>query len=257
MYIREQALPFFDYLMGSVLSENARFLLDTLMQRTDVYIFSGVIRNFLLGFTENRDMDIVVADLEAVSFDYPELRDCRVSRNSFGGYKAVIDGIYIDIWSLETTWGIQIKGMRRNPYSLIKTAFFNFSAIVFDLKKKRFIYDEGFCSFLRTRTMDVVLPENPNIALCILNTIYYAKKYKFPLSYRLCAWVRKRYDETLPFEDVEQAHFHKSVVSTDDRAWFNSIVSLLIDNKYFTGSQNASFDFVQKTIEINSLEPAF
>ena len=243
--------------MSSVLSENARFLLDTLMQKTEVYIFSGVIRNFLLGFTENRDMDIVVADLDAVSFDYPELKECSVSRNSFGGYKAVIDDVYIDIWSLNTTWGIQVRNMRRNPYSLIKTAFFNFSAIVFDLKKKRFICDDGFCSFLRTRTMDVVLPENPNITLCILNTIYYAKKYKFPLSYRLCAWVRKHYDETLPFEDVELAHFHKSVVSTDDRMWFNSIVSFLIDGNYFMRSQNASFDFVQKKIEINSLEPNF
>ncbi|OZT02594.1 hypothetical protein CHL74_14975 [Prevotella sp. 885] len=35
-------------------------LLDELSKQTEFYIFSGVIKNFLLGFIEHRDLDLVI-----------------------------------------------------------------------------------------------------------------------------------------------------------------------------------------------------
>jgi len=230
-------------------------MLKNISQWTDVYIFSGVIRNFLLGFKENRDMDVVVLDMDAVNVYAEEIQRGDISRNSFGGYKVKVDGITIDIWALENTWGIVEKNMRRTPYSLARTAFFNFSSIVYDLNRKVFIFENDFCFFLRTNAMDVVFTENPNITLCILNTIYYAKKYKFPVAFDLCKWIISHYREDLPFDDVEKAHFNSKVVSEDTRLWFMALLWQLINKRMIRNGQMACFDFIQRKVGVGYVEP--
>lgn len=254
-YIQGRASAFYDYLQADVLGDRTRRMLTSISQRTEVYIFSGVIRNFLLGFKENRDMDIVVSDMDAVNVCADEIHGSDISRNSFGGYKVKIDGTTIDIWALGNTWGIVKKNMRRTPYSLARTAFFNFSSIVYDLNRKAFIFENNFCFFLRTNAMDVVFPENPNITLCILNTIYYAKKYKFPVAYNLCKWIVCHYREDLPFDNVEKAHFNSKVISADTRLWFMEVLWLLTRKRIIRNGQMAYFDFVQRKVGIDYIEP--
>ena len=253
-YIQGRAYAFYDYLQADVLGERTRRLLNIISQRTDVYIFSGVIRNFLLGFKENRDIDIVVSDMDAVNAFIEEVHRIDVSKNTFGGYKVKIDGTTIDMWALGNTWGIMEKNMRKTPYNLVRTAFFNFSSIVYDLKRKAFIFENDFCFFLRTNAMDIVFPENPNTTLCILNTIYYAKKYKFPVAYDLCKWIVCHYREDLPFDDVEKVHFNSKVVSVDTRLWFMDVLWLLTKKRMIRNGQMAYFDFVQRKVGVNCVE---
>lgn len=249
-YIEGRASQFQSYLQEGVLGEHALRLMEAVASQTDVYIFSGVIRNFLLGFTENRDVDVVIVNIKGLSLSKDLLDGCEIKRNSFGGFKIIIDNLTIDAWGIESTWGLLLKNMRLTPNSLIKTAFFNFSAIAYDYNKKRFYYGDEVCRFLRTRAVDVVFPENPNKTLCILNTIYYAKKYKFPIAYSLCKWVFRNYDESMPFEDVMQKHFSKNVINDDQRAWFIKVVRNAIAHGFMKRNHALYLDFVQYRVSL-------
>ena len=249
-YVVSRADEFLRYLHREVLTEKAIQLLKVVARQTDVYIFSGIIRNFLLGFTENRDVDVVVAEVDNLSLPHSLLRGCKIEENSFGGYKLLIDNISIDAWPIASTWGLLHEGLKPKPYSLIRTAFFNFSSIAFSYNDKRFIFDGNLCSFLRSNIMDVVYPFNPNPALCILNTAYYARKYKFPISFKLSKWLIRYYNEKLPFVETQERHFHKQIVSNETLAWMMKIVEDALNVYKMKKGQGLSLDFVQRQYDI-------
>lgn len=62
--IDQQAYSFKIYLKEFLLDQKTWELLNLIALQTDIYIFSGVIRNFLLGYLENRDLDIVVRNID-------------------------------------------------------------------------------------------------------------------------------------------------------------------------------------------------
>lgn len=219
-YIDSQA-RFFKFYLQECLSYEMREILNAISRKTEVYVFSGIIRNFFLGESSFRDLDIVVGDVECV-IDTINAVDSEVEFrvNSFGGVKVKIQNLIIDLWGLENTWGIRKEKMELTPQSLLKTAFFNFSGIVFDYNKSQFYYDDAFVHFLENRMMDVVYTKNPNIPLCIINSCYYRENYGFGLSRRLCYWIfinhtflasDKKCEEI--FNDVQRHHFAKVVIS--------------------------------------------
>lgn len=249
-YIEGRASLFYNYLDEDVLGNHAVRLMKAVASQTDVYIFSGVIRNFLLGFTENRDVDVVIVNIKSLSLSKEMLEGCKIRRNSFGGFKIMIENLTIDAWGIESTWGLLLKNMRLTPNSLIRTAFFNFSAIAYDYNKKRFYYGDEVCHFLRTRAIDVVFPENPNKALCILNTIYYAKKYKFPIAYSLCKWIFQNYEESMPFDDVMQKHFSGNVITDDQRVWFMKVIRNAVAHGFMKHNHCLYLDFIQRRVSL-------
>lgn len=221
--IDEQAC-FFKIFLQECLSEDMRNILNGISKKTEVYVFSGIIRNFFLGETIFRDLDIVVGDVECV-IDTINAVDSAVEFriNSFGGVKVKIQNLTIDLWGLENTWGIRKDNMPLTPMSLLKTAFFNFSAIVFDYNKSQFYYDDAFVHFLENRMMDVVYTKNPNIPLCIINSCYYREKYGFGLSLKLCEWIFNNYfsltsnlKAEINFDKVQKQHFSRGVISYND-----------------------------------------
>lgn len=164
-----------------------REILNAISRKTEVYVFSGIIRNFFLGETNFRDLDIVVGDVKCVIDTVNAVdSDVEFRINSFGGVKVKIQNLIIDLWGLENTWGIRKERMELTPKSLLMTAFFNFSAIVFDYNKTIFYYESDFVKFLQNKMMDVVYTKNPNIPLCIINSCYYREKYGFGLTLKLC-----------------------------------------------------------------------
>ena len=206
--IDSQADLFYHYLNYQVLDGESRDLLRIISNQTKVYIFSGIIRNFLTNHTHNiRDIDIVVQDFDNIKLKFKYWRKLFVERNSFGGYKITFNNLKIDVWSIKQTWGIRKKGVDAIPEELIKTAFFNFSGIVYDYNKRVFIYGSPFIEFYHTRIMDVVFWLNPNPTLCVLNTIYYATKYGYPLKYNLCVWLANHYSSDMDFDSVSIHHF--------------------------------------------------
>lgn len=203
---------FFKYLNNSLESEIVKFL-EILSSLTDVIIFSGVIRNFIINPKHKiRDLDIVLHDnIEEVE---QLLKVFSYKKNSFGGYKLLINNLKIDIWFLEDTWALKNKKVNRllfKSYDLPNTAFFNFSSVIFNYNNKSFISNQNFINFITKKEIDLVLEENPYPELCIVNTLYYKQKYHLKVSKNL----KKYYTENFPklsencFNKVQEKHFEE------------------------------------------------
>lgn len=208
-YIDEQASSFYLYLEKMQLDPDSWSLLKTISAQTDVYIFSGVIRNFFLGYIEIRDLDIVIRKTDNLHIPIDYIRKTSILRNSFKGYKLKLAKLNVDIWYLQNTWGIKYENSTPTDEALIRSAFFNFSAITYNFNKKKFIYTEEFCAFLKFNRLDVVYEKNPNVPLCIVNTIYYIDRFELSLGIKLCRWIVNHYSDYYDYNQVQLAHFDK------------------------------------------------
>ncbi|MDD6473061.1 MAG: dNTP triphosphohydrolase [Bacteroidales bacterium] len=191
--------------------------MNILSSHDHVYVLSGVIRDFLTGdYGGARDFDIVLRHGNFKDFDILRfLRKSERSKNSFGGLKIRHYNEVVDIWRMSDTWGLKKQNLGLTPESLINTVFFNFSAIVYDLNNRKFIFDERFCSFLQTLTMDVVYPETPNVPLCLVNIYHYQKRYGYRVSERMGRWIKAHYHEEYDLETVQLRHFGNILYSNE------------------------------------------
>lgn len=221
LQIDQQSQGFLLYLKTFVLDETTWDILQIVAQQTYIYVFSGVIRNYLLGFHSNRDIDFVVVNLDHVHIPPSYKQYIRYRKNSFGGYKLSVNNLTIDVWDIRKSWAMLVnRNLRPTPYTLIKTVFFNFSAIVYDVRRRRFIYDDAFLSFYSTRIMDVVNEINPNPALCIVSTMHYASTYGLGMNVHLCRWIVEHNYPHLNYELAQLNHYHTIIYSNDKVAYF-------------------------------------
>lgn len=227
--IKNKSLEF-KYYLYSRLDNPVIELLDYLKLRTEVYIFSGIIRDYFLNIDSIRDLDIVIGkeiDFELVStYVFP---DINVMKNSFGGYKININGFRIDIWTIDNTWGIINERKSATKHSLINSAFFNFSAILYDLNVEEFYFDNSFVCFLKNEEIDIVYEKNPNIALCFINALYYKNRLSMPLSAKLKRWIKTNFSPNLDFKGVQKRHFGKIIF--EDKDIFEFLIFCALDNK--------------------------
>lgn len=179
------------------------------------YLFSGILRNYFLEYYgEPRDLDIVISrnsnytNLETILKKYGDFK-----LNAFGGFKLNIKGLSIDVWHIEDTWAIR-NGYVKTDNTLIekavlKSTFFNFSSILYDFKKEKFIYDDSFKTFYKTKTIDIVLEENLSELLCLINIIYYAQNYRLSLSNKIKVYFIKRFSNYTKqdYDDIQLKHF--------------------------------------------------
>lgn len=209
---------FFDHLKMKVLGRISLEILDLIMQQSDVYVFSGVIRDYFLHRDQTvRDVDIVLArNINWLPIFRKYYHLMQITKNSFGGYKVHVDSLTIDLWMLETTWGIVHEKYRLTPQNLIRTAFFNFSAILYSIRDRQFYVHRSFISFLHNRVLDIVYQVNPNIPLCIVNSLYYSTSLKLDLSIALKRWIVEHFDVQLDYESTQQKHWHKILYTNDE-----------------------------------------
>ncbi len=216
LIVNESNRSFVDYLESNF-DKKVIDLLKGLSEKTNVYIFSGVIRNYFLRIKENRDLDLVLEneiELQELLSDY------KISINSFGGYKIDIENLNIDLWFMNNTWSVKNHQLTLN-FQLDKyipqTAFFNFSAVMFLYKTKEFIYTKHFLRFLRDKKIEMVYAPNPNNALCIVNTFYYSDKFKMKIGDKLKEHIKRisttNLEQTI---DVQRKHFGRVIYSIDE-----------------------------------------
>lgn len=214
-YIKEQERSFYYFLRDFLLDKDTFAILENIAKDTDVYIFSGVIRNFFLGYFEFRDIDIVIRKSEQIRIPINFIKKISIIKNSFDGYKIKVNNMNIDVWYLQNTWGIKEENHTPTYESLIKSSFFNFSAITFDFNKREFFFLDDFCEFLQYNYLDIVYKKNPNIPLCIVNTLYYIEKFDLALGYNLCCWVSENYLPTYDYYSVQIRHFGEIKYNSD------------------------------------------
>lgn len=215
--IRESNDLFNIFFVENISYSIQKFILN-LRRQTDVYLFSGIIRDYFL-FKNNelfiRDIDLVIKNNVVLD---KLLRDTDAKKNSFGGYKFVIDDISIDIWTVEKTWGLKYYPslFPTDLYAnLLKTTFFSFSSILYHFNKNKFIYDVNFKRFLRDKELRLVLPENPYPELCIVNTRYYSETRKLKLNKNIISYIQK-HKHISSFEHVQKKHFGKVIYTNND-----------------------------------------
>lgn len=207
--ITHRDVVFSDYLRNQVFHPATAEFVELLEVNNDVIVFSGVIRDYMLHRIDEtiRDIDIVVAkqgyteDMIGLIQSYPY----RV--NSFGGVKMVIGDQVLDLWRLEDTWGIRNEGYRSSAKSLVKTSFFNFSAIAYDLDEERFYIHKAFRRFLKDKRIDILYDKNPNVPLCIVNSKFYSERLGMPLGKNLKSWIWDHYDEKEDYLTVQLEHW--------------------------------------------------
>lgn len=205
-------------------------LLEYLKSCTDVFIFSGIIRDFFLNIDSIRDLDIVLG--KKIDFEFIKnyiFSDMTVNVNSFGGYKITINEFRIDVWTIENTWGIINEKKNATRSSLINSAFFNFSAILFHFNTDEFYCNDVFVNFLNTKEIDIVYEKNPNIPLCFVNALYYKNKLSMPLSAKLKRWIKCNFSPDLDFKGVQQRHFGKIIFT--DKDIFEFLIFCALDTK--------------------------
>lgn len=192
-------------------------LLDHLQSITDVYIFSGIIRDYFLKNDSIRDLDIVLGEqLDLAFINRHYFPNIEITINNYGGYKVIVNSFRIDIWSIDSTWGIVNERKSATKYSLIHSAFFNFSSILFSLNIEEFYFDDVFINFLNERVIDVEYEKNPNISLCIVNSLYYKNKLSMPLSAKLKRWIKNNFSPNLEFDKIQISHFGKIIFTENE-----------------------------------------
>ena len=154
------------------------------------FIFGGIIVDYLLKRTNHRDVDIVIDNFDNDLIEYIER--LNGSKNSFGGYKVVIDNLIIDIWPIEKTWAFKRNNTLNFflPMLLPMTSFFNATSIIYSLSEQKLYWTEGFSKFLTEKKVDIVFEENPYPELCIVKTIDYIRN-KYEISPNLKKYIRQ------------------------------------------------------------------
>lgn len=211
--VKRSNISFFEFLKSEIDSSLLNLLLK-INNYTSVYIFSGIIRNFFLNIKEVRDIDVILKDKIDI---YDFFKNYKIKKNSFGGYKIYINENKLDLWFVEDSWAF--KHQKTINFQLEKyfpaTAFFNFSAISYSIGEKEFNYSNDFLRFLRDKKIDLVYKPNSNYTLCIVNSIYYAEKFKLNLSDRLLDHLRylnKIYND---YENTQLHHFGKIIYTSE------------------------------------------
>ncbi|SNS73558.1 hypothetical protein SAMN05421640_1042 [Ekhidna lutea] len=211
--IKSSEQPFYRFLHDALEGEMFDFLIN-LSSHTNVYIFSGIIRNYFLHNYLVRDVDVIVDSDETVR---QLLGNHKYIINSFGGYKLKLGKKNLDLWRIDNTWGLKRvpKMFDVDLQTFIpSTAFFNFSSIIYSINDKQFIYTEDFLSFLHSKTLDYVFSPNLNQELCIVNTVYYSEKYKLKIGNRLLKLIRAWHLEGgRDYKQVQLKHFGEVLFS--------------------------------------------
>lgn len=221
-FISSRSQDFLDYLKVYIIDDKGFEILENITGEADIYIIGGVIRDFFLGRIGCvRDLDFVThKELSAYKKKYVVYRRLfsNPKLNSFKGLKLQYeDALKIDIWQLNCTWGIRKKGiLNPTPNALIDSVFFNFSAIVYDVVKRKFIFNDYFANFLLNKEIDIVYEENPNIPLCLFNLFYYPKILGLRLSEKAKSWIKRHLDSDFDFTKVQNQHLGKVIYSTKD-----------------------------------------
>lgn len=200
---------FLQYLCSDVLDAVSTEALYMLLEKSDVYVFSGVIRDYFLHRrSQHRDLDLVLEREIEWRDIYAKFRNrLTVKMNSYGGFKVDTGSLTIDIWTMGSTWGLLRKGIKLTPQNLVRTAFFNFSAIVYSMRRRRFYVHHSFAEFMNKREIGVQYKDNPNVPLCILNSMHYKNMLQMPLTAELKRWVAAHYSIFDDYETPQLSHW--------------------------------------------------
>lgn len=147
------------------MSELRREIITPLSDIGHVVIVGGVIRDLAFYGAKARP----ISDIDFVVTGRTNQLDSLAERlgavpNRFGGYGLARAGYKIDFWSLHKTWAKTHHHAKVNsPKDLIKTTFFDWDAIAYDLTTSEIFATPRYIDKLHSRILDINLLPNPSI----------------------------------------------------------------------------------------------
>ena len=167
----------------------AQELFSRLLYAGDIYLIGGVLREFCDNgdLVALRDVDIVV-DVKSQTHWQAVLQDYSLRSNRFGGYKLYCSGLLIDTWSIDQTWAFRESFVNATHDDYVRllpeTVFLNIDAIIYDWTRECW-YNQHYLEAMKSRMLDVILPENPQITLNLVRAFVLQERYQMSLSSKL------------------------------------------------------------------------
>lgn len=186
---------------------------DSIAQIGYLYLIGGILREYRdYGDIINlRDIDMII-DVHDEHKWKKLLQTYKMKTNRFGGQKIQIDEIEVDVWRIENTWAYREKRViaADRVSSLPKTVFLNIDGIVYDCNCNVWM-DEEYDNAMKTRVLDVVLEDNPQIELNLLRAMVLRKRYNMVYSQRLKETFRKKLLPKIEHDKLEK-HLQKEQI---------------------------------------------
>ncbi|AVH43719.1 hypothetical protein [Agrobacterium tumefaciens] len=148
---------------NTLASRRLRKVLESHFQRFDnIAIVGGMVRDFArvgkTGFVS--DVDLVI---DAPADEVADTAHASGAKgNAFGGFSISEPGWSLDFWALETTWAVRKGHVQANSLrDFTRSTFFDYDAIMYDVRRRTIVCDDGYLEGLHNRVMDVNLLPNP------------------------------------------------------------------------------------------------
>ncbi|MFL9650168.1 hypothetical protein [Exiguobacterium chiriqhucha] len=158
--------------------------IDFLMKHSRVLVFGGAVREAYSSLSNNspRDFDLVLVNYKGDLYNDLVYSGHDVTRNKFGGIKLKIDENSFDVWKIEDTWAFKNDYVQyRRIEDLYKTVYLNIDGIFYDLNNE-LIYSDGYDEAIKTKKLDIVLQENPQLMLNIMRAFKLKEEYNLSFS---------------------------------------------------------------------------
>ena len=140
-------------------------LVEHLTVAADASIFGGAVRDISLfgGSKFNGDIDIVVTARDPQALERI-FETYSAERNKFGGYRLQVGRWNFDIWESSQTWAYKTGVIKeRTHLSLLETTFFNWDAILFDVRTGKLHHGSHYFDHLASKYLELNLKDNPNL----------------------------------------------------------------------------------------------
>ena len=151
-----------------------------------VYLIGGVLREYK-DYNDLhclRDIDVVLDTKDRESYK-KFILPYHPQENSFGGYKINCKDLVFDIWLLQDTWAYREKILDCTPEqyaaNLPQTVFLNIDGIVYDWSNDLW-YDDIYQDAMKSKILDIVLPQNPQVPLNIIRAMILRRRYQMQYS---------------------------------------------------------------------------
>lgn len=173
-------------------------------------IVGGMVRDFArvgkTGFVS--DVDLVVNAPDAKVADMAKAVGARV--NAFGGYSISSQGWNVDFWALGNTWAVR-EGLveAKTLGDFTRSTFFNYDAVVYDVRRRRVLCDESYLDRLHGKEMEVNLLPNPTIVGNLFRAIRRVLLWDLSAGPRLKAFI-DQYLDNEAFREIVRMDQRKS-----------------------------------------------
>ncbi|KKC24754.1 hypothetical protein WP12_17250 [Sphingomonas sp. SRS2] len=166
-------------------------VVSALSELADVYIFGGLLRDLALEGVASfeSDVDIVIRPFDVQIFQKWAM-ESGFKLNKFGGFRLVRDRWLFDVWELDRTWAfLQDTSIPRTKYTLIDTTFFNWDAIVYDIRANQIIVGQSYFENISQLRLEINFEPNPNPLGALVRCLKTLKNYRAKTGPRLTEFV--------------------------------------------------------------------